>query len=104
MRTTRPGAVSLGLSIVILYLALNAVTGRQGLISYVKLQSRERDLIAERDDLADQASALRAKIHALAETSLDKDALEEVARRELGAARRDEMIFNLAQNEIRPSR
>jgi cell division protein FtsB len=97
--SSKPGALSLGLSTLILYLALNAVTGRQGLIEYVKLQAQERELLAERADLAEQSAALKARIHALADSSLDVDALEEIARREIGAARHDELVFDIAQSD-----
>ena len=94
----QPGALSLGLCALILYLAGNAVTGRQGLISYMHLQQRERDLLAEQTDLADQAAGLKARIKALSEASLDSDLLEEVARRQIGAANANETVFELAQN------
>jgi cell division protein FtsB len=94
----QPGALSLGLCALILYLAGNAVTGRQGLISYMHLQQRERDLIAEQADLTDQAAALKVRIKALNEASLDMDVLEEVARQQIGAASANETVFELAQN------
>lgn len=94
----QPGALSLGLCALILYLAGNAVTGRQGLISYMHLQQQERDLAAERADLVDQASELKRRVRALSEASLDSDVLEEVARRQLGAAGANETVFELAQN------
>jgi cell division protein FtsB len=94
----QPGALSLGLCALILYLAGNAVTGRQGLISYMHLQQRERDLTAEQADLADQTAVLKRRIKALNEASLDPDVLEEVAHRQIGAAAANEMVFELAQN------
>lgn len=97
--SSKPGAISLGLSALILYLALNAVTGRQGLISYVKLQAQERELLAQNADLTDQSAALKARIRALADSTLDIDALEETARREIGAARQDELVFDIAQSD-----
>ena len=78
---------------------LFVVTGRQGLISFVQLQQSERDLIAQRAELAEDAAGLRARIHELADASLDPDALEEAAHRQIGAARGDEMVFDLAQSQ-----
>jgi cell division protein FtsB len=98
MKSSRPGALSLGLCAVILYLAANAVTGRQGLISYIHLQQQERDLVAEQADLTEQSGALKARIHALADNSLDLDLLEDEARRQIGAAAPDEIVFDVAQN------
>jgi cell division protein FtsB len=86
------------LSALIAYLALNAVTGRQGLISYVHIQQREHALLAERDELAADSADLRVKIRALADATLDLDALEEEARRQIGAAAPGEIVFDLAQN------
>jgi cell division protein FtsB len=79
---------------------LNAVTGRQGLISFVQLQQSERDLIAQRTELAHDAAVLRGRIRELADASLDTDALEEAAHRQIGAARNDEMVFELAQSPV----
>ena len=98
MTTSRPGALSLGLCALILYLAGNAVTGRQGLISYMRLQQQERDLVAEQTNLVTQAAALKARIRALDEDHLDLDLLEEEARRQIGAAAHNEIVFDLAQN------
>jgi cell division protein FtsB len=83
---------------LILYLAGNAVTGRQGLVSYMRLQQRERALRAEQGELAADAARLRARIHALADSSLDLDALEDEASRQIGAAPQDAVVIDLAQN------
>jgi len=96
--SSRPGALSFGLSALIVYLALNAVSGRQGLISYVHIQQREHALLAERDELAAESADLRTRIRALADSTLDLDALEEQARRQIGAAAPGEIVFDLAQN------
>jgi cell division protein FtsB len=94
----KPGALTLGLCALILYLAANAVTGRQGLLSYMHLQQAERDLIAQQSDLADQSAVLKRRVKALSESSIDTDTLEEVARKQIGAASANEEVFELAQN------
>jgi len=99
MTSPRSVALSLGLSAVILYLAANAVTGHQGLISYMQLQEKEHDLKAEQHDLAAQRAQLEARIQRLGSDHLDLDALEEQARAQFDAADPDEIIFDLAQAE-----
>jgi len=97
MTLPRSAALSLGLSAVIVYLAAHAVTGRQGLISYMRLQEQERTLSAERDALSGQQAALEARIKQLSTEHLDLDVLEEEARKQFDAAHPDEIIFDLAQ-------
>jgi cell division protein FtsB len=91
-------ALSLGLSAVIVYLAANAMTGRQGLISYMALQEREHALLAEQHKLAGEKVALEARISRLSSDHLDLDALEEQARKDFDAAHPDEIVFDLAQS------
>jgi cell division protein FtsB len=104
MSSPRSVALSLGLSALILYLAAHAVTGRQGLISYMHLQEREHALTAERAALASQRAALEARIERLGSDHLDLDALEEQARRQFDAAHPDEVIFDLAQGDTTRTR
>ena len=99
MNSPRSVALSLGLSATILYLAANAVTGHQGLISYMGLQEREHALLAEQKDLAAEKADLEARIARLSSDHLDLDALEEQARKQFDAAHPDEVIFDLAQSE-----
>jgi cell division protein FtsB len=97
MQSPKSVALSFGLSAVIVYLAASAVTGRQGLVSYMHLQEREQALLTERAALAKERIALEGRIQALASGSLDLDALEEQARHQFGAAHPDEIVFDLAQ-------
>jgi cell division protein FtsB len=89
--------LSVGLSAVILYLAAHAVTGQQGLISYMTLQERHEMLVAEQDELARERADLDVRLKAMGSGRIDKDALEELARQQFAAAHPDEIVFELEQ-------
>jgi cell division protein FtsB len=91
----RSAALSLGLGATILYLAVHAVTGRQGLIAYVELQRQERALLAERKALAEERARLERRASRLRPDSLDLDYLDEKARELLGAGEPGELIFTV---------
>lgn len=97
MTLTRAAVIRLGLSAVILYLAAHGLTGRQGLISYVGLQERERALETEQADLQATIEALSDRAARLRTDSadFDRDYLEERARTILGAAHADEVLIDL---------
>ena len=99
MSSPRSVALSLGLSALIVYLAAHAVTGRQGLISYMQLQEREHALGAEQAALDGQRTGLEARIKRMGSDHLDLDALEEQARSQFDAAHPDEIIFDLAESD-----
>jgi cell division protein FtsB len=88
-------ALSLGLSAVILYLTAHAVTGQQGLMSYMELQEQHEALLNEKGALAREHTDLEVRLKAMGSGRIDKDALEELARRQFAAAHPDEIVFEL---------
>ena len=93
MGKARAIALSFGLSAVIVYLAVHAVTGRQGLVAFMELQRQERALIAERDALAAERARLMVRTARLKPESLDVDYLDEKARALLAAGEPGEVFF-----------
>lgn len=95
MGRMRFAALSLGLGAVIVYLAVHAVTGRQGLIAYIDLQQQEQSLSDERDALAAERAALEARAARMRPESLDLDYLDERARATLASGDPDELVFTI---------
>ena len=93
---------SVGITVVlgaaILYLGANAVTGHQGLLSYVDLQAREHQLADRLATLKQQRLQLEARAARLKPGSLDLDYLDERARVELAAGDADEIVFAVPVN------
>ncbi|MGE0044612.1 MAG: septum formation initiator family protein [Hyphomonadaceae bacterium] len=96
----RFAALSIGLGAVIGYLAVHAVTGRQGLVAYMDLQEQQRDLSAELDTLQSERTALETRAERLRPDSLDLDYLDERARASLAAGDPDELVFTIEPNAI----
>lgn len=87
--------VTVVLGAAILYLGANAVTGHQGLLSYVDLQAREHQLEDRLASLKQQRTQLEARAARLKPGSLDLDYLDERARVELAAGDASEIVFAL---------
>ena len=84
---------SLFLAFVFFYFAFHLVTGERGLLAYVQLKgelmeakNKSAAIHEARTDLANKVSGLRSE-------SLNLDLLEEVARRDLGYSRKDELVY-----------
>ena len=103
---TQGATARFALSVVILYLGAHAVTGRQGLVSYMALQEKERALTAEQARLTADIATLSTRAARLRTDSaaFDLDYLEERARAVLDATRTDEVVIDLsgAQNTGQP--
>lgn len=84
-----------GLCVLIAYLCVQAMVGRQGLIAYWGLQERETALVAESAALAGEIAELKSRTSRLKTASLDPVYLEEIARQTLNASKSREMIFLL---------
>ncbi|HWA00812.1 MAG TPA: septum formation initiator family protein [Caulobacterales bacterium] len=98
MRVNGSTAVTIGLGAAILYLGAHAVTGPQGLVSYVDVQAREQALEHQLADLNAQREELRARASRLQDATLDLDYLDERARITLAAGDSQEMTFALDQH------
>jgi cell division protein FtsB len=93
MEKSGAGALRVALSVLILYLAANALSGRQGLIAYVGLQAQEQKLLADGAALSAEIAALNARANRLRTAHIDKDFLEERARALLNASRPGEITL-----------
>lgn len=95
-------AVRVGLGAAIVYLGAHALTGRQGLLSYVELQAQERALTETAEALESERAALEARAARLRPETLDLDYLEERAEITLAARDPSQVVFRLDQGPARP--
>lgn len=96
MATHGSTALSIALGAAILYLGAHAITGRQGLAAYVRLQEEERTLAERVAVLESERAALEVRAARLRPATLDLDYLDERARITLAAGGSDEVVFALA--------
>ena len=77
---------------VLLYFAYHAMSGKQGLAEWTRLQKQERELAAEISDLDAEKIQIKSQIKRLQADRLDLDFVEELSREKLAFARQDELI------------
>ena len=81
------------LVLVMFYLCFHAVSGERGVFALFK-ETRKLDKIqSELAEVKAQHDALEHKVHLLSDNSLDLDLLDEQARRVLGMAGKDEIVY-----------
>lgn len=81
--------------LVLFYLCFHAVSGERGVVAMFK-ETRRLELIrAELEKTVAEREALDARVRALSSNSLDLDLLDEQARRILGLAGRNEVVYFL---------
>lgn len=83
----------LGLILAITYLAGHTLTGRDGLLSFVRLQEQERSLTADIARLEARKADLQRQIARSSVSTLDRDFLEERARALFNGVRPGEVIM-----------
>lgn len=81
------------LGLILIYFAYHALAGDQGLARWTQLQKTEKTLIAEREELILEKTRLEDRITRLQAESMDLDYVEELARRKLAYARKNEIIL-----------
>lgn len=79
--------------LVLFYLAFHAISGERGVVAMFK-ETRKLELIkAELEKTVAEREALDTKVRALSSDSLDLDLLDEQARRVLGLAGKNEVVY-----------
>ena len=79
----RRRAPALGLIVLYTYLAFHAFSGSQGVLSWISYSDQADVLRAKLEDSEARHEALKARVNALSNESLDLDALDIAARRDL---------------------
>jgi cell division protein FtsB len=86
----RRGRLRLVLTFISMALLLNAIAGERGLIDMLRARQQHRTLASSIATLRAENDQLRETVRRLTE---DPAAIEALARRELGLARRGEVLF-----------
>ena len=87
----RKGTVLLAL--VFFYFAFHLITGERGLFAYVRLKGEIDEAKHKSEQIAMDKQNLGHRVVGMRAESLDLDLLEEVARKDLGYARKDEVVY-----------
>ena len=80
------------LLLILIYFIFHALAGNRGIIAYFKLNQQIEKLTTELDSLRAERIALEHKVNLL-KSPLDKDMLDEQARKILGVSKPNEKIF-----------
>ena len=84
---------SLFLAFMFFYFAFHLITGERGLLAYVQLKGQLLEAKSKSAAIHEAKLDLANKVTGLRSESLNLDLLEEVARRDLGYSRKDEMVY-----------
>lgn len=80
------------------YLSFHAVSGERGLFALFAESRKLEVLKAELAEVKAKREALEHKVHLLSDSSLDRDLLDEQARRVLGKAGKGEVVYFRGEN------
>ena len=81
------------LVLVMFYLGFHAVSGERGVFALFKETRKLEKLQTELTEIKTKHEALERKVRLLSDNSLDLDLLDEQARRVMGMAGKDEIVY-----------
>ena len=81
------------LLVVFLYFVFHVLYGNRGILAYFKLHTKIDHAVQELDIVRAERLELEHKVNSLKTESLDRDLLDEEARRGLGLADAKEKVF-----------
>lgn len=84
---------SLFLAFVFFYFAFHLVTGERGLLAYVRLKNEMENTRKESQLVQNQKLELSKNVAGLRDDSLNLDLVEELARKDLGYSKKDEVVL-----------
>lgn len=80
--------------VVFVYFCYHAVSGDRGIVALFKLNNKVGELQASADQTHAERLQMEYKVSLLKPNSLDLDMLDEQARRLLGYAAKDEIVYD----------
>ena len=92
-RRARHAALPLFCALAIGYFGYHAVQGDRGVVAWLKLSHEIAKTTAELEAAQAERQAIERRASLLKPDALDRDMLDERARRVLGLARADEVVF-----------
>lgn len=93
IRKLRTFVTTLVVTALFVYFGYHLVSGQNGIIAYLKLEEEFATTEQKADALRAERLQMESKVGMLYSKSLDLDMLDEQARRVLGYARPDEIIY-----------
>ncbi len=84
---------SVFLAFVFFYFAFHLVTGERGLLAYVRLKNEMEITRKKADVVQGKKLELSKNVAGLRDDSLNLDLLEELARKDLGYSKKDEVVL-----------
>lgn len=82
--------------LILLYFIFHAIAGNRGIIAYFRLNQQIEKKSEELDNLKAERINLEHKVKLL-KSPMDKDMLDEQARKVLGVARQNEKVFVVSE-------
>lgn len=84
---------SVFLAFVFFYFAFHLVTGERGLLAYVRLKNEIDETQKKSAAVQEKKIELSKNVAGLRDNSLNLDLLEELARKDLGYSKKDEVVL-----------
>ena len=84
---------SVFLAFVFFYFAFHLVTGERGLLAYVRLKNEMETVRKKADAVQAKKLELSKNVAGLRDDNLNLDLLEELARKDLGYSKKDEVVL-----------
>ncbi|MDX1917015.1 MAG: septum formation initiator family protein [Rickettsiaceae bacterium] len=84
---------------ILCYFVYHTIYGNRGIISMQKLKNKIEETVINLDHIRSDRIELEHKVKLLRPDSLDKDMLEEEARKVLGVAKENEEVIIQERNE-----
>jgi cell division protein FtsB len=84
--------------ILMIYFIFHAIAGNRGIIAYFKINQKLDKATTELDELRSERIELEHRVNLL-KSPLDKDMLDEQARRALGVASPNEKVFIIEEKK-----
>lgn len=93
------GILNTSLLLIAAYLIYHIISGNRGVIAYINL----KDIIAQKQSqliaVTEKRKIIEKKVHLLNAKKIDVDFLDELTRKELGLAVKDEKCFIIDYNK-----
>ncbi len=93
--------VTAALVVAAIVIAVAAIVGKHGLLTYIQVNNRHVELQEELVNLKEENRRLREEIHTL---KTDPGAIERVAREDLGMIKHGEVLYRFTSEEPKDDR
>ena len=92
IRSGKRAAFHLAVLVLLIYFIFHAIAGNRGILAFFKMNQKMDKATTELDNLRAERIEMEHRVNLL-KSPLDKDMLDEQARKTLGVARPNEKVF-----------